>query len=229
MSCHHVSPVLLYYKCTPVLQSTTPVLLCTTKYYSSTTTAVLQSTTPVLLCTTKYYSSTTLYYKVLLQYYSVLQSITPVLLCTTKYYSSTTLYYKYCACTTKYYCTNLLQSTTPVLLCTTKYYSSLLCTTMYYNKYYSVILQLLCTTNTAPVHSVLKEYSSTTLYLQSYSSTSVLHCTPVLLCTKILIHVLSRVTMKRYLQYALQQSHPPTTHQILPVLLCKQSTATPVK
>ena len=30
--------------------------------------SVLQSTTPVLLCTTKYNSSTTLYYKVLLQY-----------------------------------------------------------------------------------------------------------------------------------------------------------------
>jgi len=31
----------------PVLQSTTPVLLCTTQYYS-----ILQSTTPLLLCTT---------------------------------------------------------------------------------------------------------------------------------------------------------------------------------
>ena len=62
-----------------VLHSTTPVLLCTTKHYSSTN-SVLQSTTPVLLCTTKYYSSTTLYYKVLLQYYCVLQSTTPVLL-----------------------------------------------------------------------------------------------------------------------------------------------------
>ena len=50
------------------------------QYYS-----VLQSISPVLLCTTKYYSSTTLYYKVLLQYYPVLQSTTPVLLCTTKY------------------------------------------------------------------------------------------------------------------------------------------------
>ena len=87
----------------PVLQRTTPVLLCTTKYYSSTILyyKVLQSTTPVLLCTTNYYASTTLYYKVLrqyynvlLQYYSVLQSTTPVLLCTTKYYASTTLYYK---------------------------------------------------------------------------------------------------------------------------------------
>ena len=59
-----------------VLQSTTPVLLCTT------------STTPVLLCTTKYNSSTTLYYKVLLQYYSVLQSTTPVLLCTGYYFET---------------------------------------------------------------------------------------------------------------------------------------------
>ena len=58
-----------------VLQSTTPRLLCTSKYYSS--------TTPTLRCTTKYYSTTTLYVKVLVQYYSVL-------LCTTKYYSSTT-------------------------------------------------------------------------------------------------------------------------------------------
>ena len=100
--------LLRYYS---VLHSTTPGLLCTTRYYSSTnsvlqspvllqyysvlqsTTPVLQSTTPVLLRTTKYYSSTTLYYKVLLQCYSVLQSTTPVLLCTAKYYSSTTLYY----------------------------------------------------------------------------------------------------------------------------------------
>ena len=36
---------------------------CFIWYYS-----VLQSTTPKLLCTTKYYSNTTLYYKVLLQY-----------------------------------------------------------------------------------------------------------------------------------------------------------------
>ena len=85
-----------------VLQSTTPVLLCTTKYYSSTTLyyTVLQRTTPVLPCTTKYYY--------------VLQSTTPVLLCTTKYYSSTTLHY------------TALQRTTPVLLCTKvllQYYS----------------------------------------------------------------------------------------------------------
>ena len=41
-----------------VLQSTTPVLLCTTMNYS-------------VLCTTKFYSRTNLYYKVLLQYYKV--------------------------------------------------------------------------------------------------------------------------------------------------------------
>ena len=65
-----------------------PVQLRTTKfwkvlpqYYS-----VLQSTTPVLLCTTKYYSRKLLqYYKVLVQYYFVLQSTSPVLLRTTKY------------------------------------------------------------------------------------------------------------------------------------------------
>ena len=109
----YYSSTTLYYN---VLQRTTPVLLCTTKYYSSTTLyckallqyySVLQSTTPVLLCTTRYYSSTTLYYKVLLQYYSVLQGTTPVLLCTTKYYSSTTLYYtvllQYYSSTTLYY------------------------------------------------------------------------------------------------------------------------------
>ena len=104
--------------------------------------SVLHSATPVLLCTTKYYSSTTLYYKVLLQYYSVLQSTTPVLLCTTKYYSSTTLYYtvllQYYSVRQSYKVLiqyySVLQSTTPVLLCTTKYYSS---TTLYY----TVLLQ----------------------------------------------------------------------------------------
>ena len=54
---------------------------------------VVLRTEKVLLCTTKYYSSTTLYYKVLIHYYSVLQSTNPLLLCTTKYYSSTTKYY----------------------------------------------------------------------------------------------------------------------------------------
>ena len=104
-------------------QGTTPVLLCTAKYYSSTTLyckvllqyyyTVLQRTTPVLLCTTKYYS--------------VLQSTTPVRLCTTKYYSSTTLYYKVLL---QYY--SVLQSTTPVLRCTTQYYNVLL-------QYYTVL------------------------------------------------------------------------------------------
>ena len=125
-----IKVLLQYYS---VLQSTTPVLLCTAKCYSSTTLyykvllqyySLLHSTTTyyssttlyykVLLCTAKYYSSTTLYYKVLLQYYSVLQSTTPVLLCTTKYYSSTTLYY------------TVLQRATPVLHCTTKQHSWLM-------------------------------------------------------------------------------------------------------
>ena len=164
MSC--TTPELLgatkyYYKYYSVLQSTTPVLLCTTKYNSvllqyysvlqsatpillrttNTTlyTPVLPCTTPVLPCTTKYYSSTNLYYKVLLQYYPVLQSTTPVLLCTTKYYSNTTLYYKVLL---QYYSVlQILLCTTPVLPCTTKYYSS---TTLYYSSttlYYKVLLQ----------------------------------------------------------------------------------------
>ena len=195
---HNYSSTTLYYKVLlqyySVLQSTTPVLLCTTKYYSSTTLyytvllqyySVLQSTTPVLLCTTKYYSSTTLYYKVLIQYYSVLQSTTPVLLCTTTYYSSTTLYYKvllqYYTVLLQYY--SVLQSTTPVLLCTTKYYSS---TTLYY----TVLLQY---------------YSSTTLYynvlLQYYSVLQ--STTPVLLCTT---KYYSSTQMKRYLQCAGQHA-----------------------
>ena len=129
------------------------------QYYS-----VLQRTTPVLLCTTKYYSSTTLYYKVLLQYHSVLhsttpvpllQSTTPVLLCTTKYYSSTT---------------PVLQSTTPVLLCTTKYYSST--TLYYkelrqYNnvlrQYYKVLLHYYSST-TKYYSSTTKYYATTPLY-----------------------------------------------------------------
>ena len=87
--------------------------LHTTKYFS-----VLQSTTPGLLCTTKYYSSTTTYYKVLLQpthargtrrcaraqrsrpRQKLLLQYYKVLLCTTQYYSSTTKYY---SSTTTYY------------------------------------------------------------------------------------------------------------------------------
>ena len=67
-----------YPKRCPSYSSTTPYYKVLRQYYS-----VLQSTTPVLLCTAKYYSvlqSTTPYYKVLRQHYSVLQSTTPVLL-----------------------------------------------------------------------------------------------------------------------------------------------------
>ena len=111
----------------------------------------------VLLCTAKYYSSTTLYRKVLqrtspiLEYYSILQSSSALLLCTTKYYSSFTLYYK------------VLQRTTPLLPCTTKYWSPYYkvfqrCTTMYYfsttlyYKYYS--------TSTTLYYKVLLQYYS---------------------------------------------------------------------
>ena len=186
-----------------VLQSTTPVLLHDTKYYSSTTLyykALLQYNR-VLLCTTKYYSSTTPYYKVLLQYYSVLQSIqsaapvplrttlqyssvlqstTPVLLRTTKYFSSTTPYYKV---PVLYY--SVLQSTPPVLLraTNTKYHSS---TSLYYKvllQYHSVLQSttpvLLCATKY--YSRTTKYYFNTTLYykvlLQYYS------VAPVLLCT----------------------------------------------
>ena len=136
---------------------------------------------PVLLCTTKYYASTTLYYTVLRQYYSVLQSTTPVLLCTTKYYNvllqyysvlqSTTLYYKVLASTTLYYKVLLQyysvlpstttyysvpQSTTPILLCTTKYYAS---TTLYYSSTTPTpVLQ-----RTTLYHKVLRQYYSVLL------------------------------------------------------------------
>ena len=95
-------------------ESTTPVLLRTTKCYF-----VLQSTSPVLLRTTKYCSSTTPYYKVLVQYYSVLQSTSPVLL---QYYKVLLQYYKVLL---QYY-----TSYYKALLRTTKYYSS---TTKYYS------------------------------------------------------------------------------------------------
>ena len=77
--------LLQYYS---VLQSTTPVLLCT-EYYSNTTLYYkVQRTTPSLPCATKY-PSTTLYYKVL-QY------------STTLYYSGTTLYLYYTRTTLGY-------------------------------------------------------------------------------------------------------------------------------
>ena len=208
----------LYYKVLlqyySVLQSTTPVLLCTTKYYSST-----------LLCTTKYYASTTLYYKVLRQCYSVLQSTAPVLLCTTKYYS-------------------VLHSTTPVLLCTTQYYNVLLCTTkyyasttLYYTKYYNVLLQyypvLQCTTLYYSVLlSTTTYYSSTTLYykvlLQYYSVLQ--STTPVLLCTtkyyasttlyyKVLLRYYS-VLQSTTLYYTVLRQYYSVLQSTTPVLLC---------
>ena len=64
MRCHGDE---LYYSSTTLFYK---VLL---QYYP-----VLQSTTPVLLCTPKYYSNTTLNYKVLLQYYFVVQGSTGV-------------------------------------------------------------------------------------------------------------------------------------------------------
>ena len=123
-SCHLLCPAMgwnvMSYEVKPPLFS--KQLLCTTKYYSSSTPTLLctskyySRTTPTLLCTSKYYSSTalccrellqyysstTLYYKVLLQYYKVL------LFCSTKYDSNTTLYYKV---RLQYY--SVLQSTTP--------------------------------------------------------------------------------------------------------------------
>ena len=138
-----IQSTILYYK----------ALLCTTKYYSSTTLYY-----KVVL---EYYSSTSLYYKVLLHYYPVLHSTTPVLLCTTKYYSSTTLYYKvllqYYSSTTLYYKVllhyyPLLHSTTPVLLCTTQYYNVLL---QYYSVLQSTTPVLLCTTQ---YYNVLLQY-----------------------------------------------------------------------
>ena len=136
-------------------EGTTPVLQILIQYYS-----VLQSTSPVLLRTTKYYSSTTPYYKVLVQYYSVLQSITPVLQSTspallrttknysvlrstTKYYSSTTPYYKVLV---QYYF--VLQSTTPVLLRTTKYHKVLL-------QYYFVLQSTTVRLHSCPKDSCL--------------------------------------------------------------------------
>ena len=188
----------------------------------------LLCTTPVLLCTTKNYSSdysvlqsTTLYYKVLRQYYNVLLCTTKYYASTTTYYSSTTLYYKVLQCTTQYYnvllqyysklqsTTPVLQSTTRVLLCTTKYYAS---TTQYYKvllQYYSVLQSttpvLLCTTqNYNVLLCTTKCYASATKY---YSSTILYqHTTPVLLCTT------------KY--YASTTTYYPVLQRTTPVLLC---------
>ena len=162
-----------------------PVLLRTTKYYSSTT-KYYSSTTPyykvllqyykVLLCTAKYYSSTTPYYK----------RTTPVLLRTTKYYSvlqSTTLYYKVLlqyyfdrndvrTTSIQYY--SVLQSTTPVLQSTTPYYKVLL---QYYSVLQSTTPVLLRTTNvlqsTTPYYKVLLQYYSVLQSSTKASKTSI--------------------------------------------------------
>ena len=168
------------------------------------TTLSLYLTNPVLLCTTKYYSSTTPYYKVLLQSHSVFQSTTPVPLQYYKVLQSTT---PVLVRTTQLY--SVLQSTTPVLLRTTKYYSVLQSTTLYYKvllrttPYYKVLRQYYSSTTkyyskTTPYDKVpqnttsvklctTKNYSSTTPYykvlLQYYSTTVLQSTTPVLLCT----------------------------------------------
>ena len=88
-----------YYK---VLQSTTPyskILQSTTTQYYSGTTPVPQSTTPVLVCTTKYYYDTTKYYSgtTPVPQNPVPQNTTPVLQSTTQYYEvllRTTKHYK---------------------------------------------------------------------------------------------------------------------------------------
>ena len=200
------TPVLLrttkYY---PVLHSTRvllqndvhPVLLRTTKYYSSTT-PELQNTTPVLLRTSN--SSTTPYYKALLR--------------TTKYYSSTTPYSsttKYYSNTTKYY-----SSTTPVLLLTTKHYSVLQSTTPY--QYYSVLQ------STTPV--LLQYYSSTTKY---YCSTApyykvLVQYYPVLQSTTLYYKVLLRPKRRQNYKVLLRNDVRTTSIQYYSVL---QST-TPV-
>ena len=83
------------------LQSTTRVLIWTTKYYSSTTLYYKDSDTSPYYKVLRQYLSGHPYYKVLLQYYSVPQSTTPVLLCTTRYYC-----YSVLNSTTYYSCTS---------------------------------------------------------------------------------------------------------------------------
>ena len=197
---------------------TTPILPCTTKYYSSTTLylkvllkyysvllqyyLVLQSTTPVLTCTTKYYSSTNLYYT------------TPILPCTTKYYSSTTLYLKVLL---QYY--SVLQSTTPILLRTTNttlYYSS---TTLYYKvplKYYSVLLHYyLVLQSTTPVLPRTTEYFmidphhiSNVIYNARSNKRQPPTSAGTAPATQNESHDWSASHMKRHLQCAEQQASP---------------------
>ena len=206
-----ITPVLL---CTfDLLQRTTPVLLCTTKYYSRTT-PVLQRTTPVLICTTKYYSGTTKYYS---STTPVLQRITLLQQCTTPVLQKVLR---------QYY--SVLQSTTPVLLCTTKYYAS---TTMYYagtTTYYSSTTPVLQSTtasttlyytSTTPVLlCTTKYYTSTTLYykvlLQYYSVLQ--STTPVLLCTTPVLQRIAPVLLWNVIYNARQQVRVTVQlHQIL--------------
>ena len=174
------------------------VLLCPTKYCSSTTKKSFSSITQ---STTEYYSS----------YYPVLQRITPVLLRTTKCYSSTIRYYtKYYSSTTKHYSSAALsyrstapalQGVTPALLCTTEYYfSTTVC--------YKVLLQH---------NSVLQSATQMLLCTTKYgSSTTLLGAAPVLLRIIITQYhaVLQSVCYKVLLQYcwergALIQSATP--------------------
>ena len=119
-----------------VLQSTMPVLLCTTKYYASIGQyySVIKNTTPVLLSTTKYYN-------ILVQYYSVLQNTFPILLYIRK--TTTLILLQYCKVLLCF--TPKLQRITPIRFNTTMYYSNII---LYYNiflQYYSVLQ------NTIPV------------------------------------------------------------------------------
>ena len=215
-----------------------PVLLRTTKYYSSTTPyyKVLLQYYKVLPRTTKYYSSTTPYYKVLLQYYKVL-------LCTTKYYSSTTPYYDvllqyYSVLQT--YC-SVLQSTTPtettserrpssttpyykvllqycfVLQSTTPYYKVLLHVLLLTTKYYSVLQSTTSTettserrpSSTTPYYKVLLQYYSV---LQS--------TTPVLQSTTSYYKVLLQYYSVLQTYYSSTTPYYKVLLQYYKVLLC---------
>ena len=176
-----------------VLQSTTPVLLRTTKYYLVLLQyySVLQSTTPVL-------QSITLYYKVLIQYYSVLQT----------YYSSTTPYYKVLL---QYY---------KVLLCTTKYYSSTTSTETTSEwrpssttPYYKVLLQYYSVLQTY-YSSTTPYYSSTTKYYSVLQST-----TPVLLRPKRRQNDVHPVLLRTTKYYSSTTKYYPVLPRTTPVLL----------
>ena len=142
-----------------------PVLLRTTKYYSSTT-KYYSSTTKYYSSTTPYYKALLQYYKVLLQYYkvllqhykvllqhySVLQSTTPVLQSTTPYYKVLLQYY------------SVLQSTTPVLLRTTNVLQST-------TPYYKVVQKLPKRAFRARLPHLFKEQASKTSISCEASST----------------------------------------------------------